>query len=131
MEAVKAASRACELDPTFMEGKHTLGRCFLSFGEIRQAVKVLSEVCGRCPSNIEARDDLIYANSCLMELRRREEDFDLQLSGRAGLTEAEQEVARAKRCLVSRGIDVSSDCYLGGAEPTSSDDEGALDEDQP
>lgn len=106
-----------------MEAKHTLGRAALSFGEVRQAVKCLSEVCGKCPSNLEARGDLIYANACLMELRRREEDFDLQLSGRAGLSEAELEVARAKRCLVSRGIDVSSDCYLGPAEPTSSDEE--------
>lgn len=80
------------------------------FGEVRRAVGVLSELCGRNPHDDEIRDELIYANSVLMELKRREDDFDKQLSGRAGLDVQELEVARCKRHLLSRGKEVPSDC---------------------
>lgn len=121
LDAVRAARRAVELAPEWNEGALTLGRGLLSLGEVRAGVKVLSELLGRDGRNEEVREELIYANEALMELRRREADFDLQLDGRAGLDKRELEVARAKRHLLARGADVTSDCWLGGSEGSSWD----------
>jgi len=123
LEAVRSARRVVDLAPEWNEGALTLGRALLSLGEVRPAVKVLSELLGRDGHNEEVREELIYANEALMELRRREADFDLQLDGRAGLDKRELEVARAKRHLLARGADVSSDCWLGGSEGSSWDGE--------
>lgn len=121
LEAVKAAERAVELsDARWPEAKLTLGRCLLQFGEVRAAVKVLTELFGSDPSNEEVRGDLIEANAVLSELVRREEDFDLQLSGRAGLDARELEVCACKRNLLARGVDVPSDCTLGMTEEEES-----------
>jgi len=114
VEAVRAARRVVELAPEWNEGALTLGRALLSLGEVRPAEEVLSKLLGRDGRNEEVREELIYANEALMELRRREADFDLQLNGRAGLDRRELEVARAKRHLLARGADLSSDCWLGG-----------------
>ncbi|GAB5032713.1 stress-inducible protein [Nannochloropsis oceanica] len=130
LEAVRAARRAVDLAPEWSEGALTLGRSLLSLGEVRAAVTVLSEVLGRDGCNEEIREELIYANNALMELRRREADFDLQLNGRAGLDERELEVARAKRHLLARGADVSSDCWLGGSEGSSWDREEGEEEEK-
>ena len=96
------------------------------------------QVCGKQPGNVDAREELIYANEVLMELRRREEDFELQLAGRAGLSEEELQVARCKRNLLVRGKDLPSDCTLEftanpfpcarGSRPDR-DDEDDVDED--
>eukprot|EP00624_Nannochloropsis_granulata_P006913 evm.model.NODE_5412_length_28386_cov_19.897308.3 len=130
LEAVRAARRAVELAPEWSEGALTLGRSLLSLGEVRAAVKVLSELLGRDDRNEEIREELIYANNALMELRRREADFDLQLNGRAGLDKRELEVARAKRHLLARGADVSSDCWLCGSQGSSWDGEEAEEEEE-
>ena len=119
LEAVKAARRAVDLNPDWGDAALTLGRALLSLGEVRPAVGVLSALLGKEPGNSEVRSELIYANDALLELRRREDDFDLQLSGRAGLSKQEEEVARAKRNLLLRGANVSSDCFLGGSEGSS------------
>lgn len=114
LEAVQAAERAVELSGAqWPEARHTLGRSLLSFGEVRAAVKVLTELFGADPSNEEVRADLIDANAVLGELRRREADFDLQLSGRAGLDAQEMDVCMCKRNLLARGKAVDSDCTLG------------------
>jgi tetratricopeptide (TPR) repeat protein len=130
VEAVRAARRAVELSPEWNEGALTLGRSLLSLGEVRPAVEVLSKLLGRDGRNEEVREELIYANEALMELRRREADFDLQLNGRAGLDKRELEVARAKRHLLARGADVSSDCWLGGSEGSSWDGEEGEEEEE-
>lgn len=116
LEAVKAARKAVELAPHWNEGALTLGRALMSLGEVRSAVEVLSRLLGKDGGNEEVREELIYANEALMELQRREADFDLQLHGRAGLDKRELEVARAKKHMLSRGANVSSDCWLGGSE---------------
>jgi tetratricopeptide (TPR) repeat protein len=114
LEAVQAAERAVELSgEQWPDARHTLGRSLLQFGEVRAAVRVLTELYGAHPANEEVREDLIEANAILLELRRREEDFDLQMSGRAGLDAQELEVCRCKRNLLERGKAVDSDCTLG------------------
>lgn len=121
LEAVKAAERAVELsDAQWPEARLTLGRCLLQFGEVRAAVKVLTELFRSEPANEEVREDLIEANAVLGELMRREADFDLQLSGRAGLDAKELEVCACKRNLLARGLDVQSDCTLGWTEEEES-----------
>jgi tetratricopeptide (TPR) repeat protein len=114
LEAVRAAERAVELSGArWPEARLTLGRSLLQFGEVRAAVRVLTELFGADPSNEEVRADLIEANAVLSELLRREADFDLQLSGRAGLDATELEVCLCKRNLLARGKAVDSDCTLG------------------
>ena len=114
LEGVRAAERAVELSAAqWPEARHTLGRCLLLFGEVRAAVAELTALYGADPSNEEVRADLIDANAALGELQRREADYDLQLSGRAGLDARELEVCQCKRSLLGRGKAVGSDCTLG------------------
>ncbi|KAL3504308.1 hypothetical protein ACH5RR_034149 [Cinchona calisaya] len=68
--AIKAASRATELEPTWAEAWITLGRAQLNFGEPDSAIESFDRALGIKPDSVEACDD---RKTALLLTKRRKQ----------------------------------------------------------